>query len=127
MYRLCFAHTSSSLRLLESVCRCVQMNEPVLLVGETGVGKTAIINYLSEVTGWSRFRLFYCRYFLCMCIQILVLSVFVCLCIFLGVHIFAYISSLLCRVGHLQSKYVVISDVWLHLIFKFAGFYREML
>ncbi|XP_064402600.1 midasin-like isoform X2 [Halichondria panicea] len=47
---LCFAHTSSSLRLLESVCRCVQMNEPVLLVGETGVGKTAVVNYLSKVT-----------------------------------------------------------------------------
>lgn len=27
------------------------MNEPVLLVGETGVGKTAVVNYLSQLTG----------------------------------------------------------------------------
>ena len=27
------------------------MSEPVLLVGETGVGKTATINYLAQVTG----------------------------------------------------------------------------
>ena len=29
----------------------MQMNEPVLLVGETGVGKTAVVNYLSQLTG----------------------------------------------------------------------------
>lgn len=51
MYRMCFAYTQSSLHLLESVCRCVQMNEPVLLVGETGVGKTAVVNFLSQLTG----------------------------------------------------------------------------
>ena len=27
------------------------MNEPVLLVGETGVGKTATVNYLAKITG----------------------------------------------------------------------------
>lgn len=27
------------------------MNEPVLLVGETGVGKTASVNYLAKITG----------------------------------------------------------------------------
>ena len=49
--RVYYAHTRSSLTLLESVCRCVQMNEPVLLVGETGVGKTATLDYLSKITG----------------------------------------------------------------------------
>ena len=49
--RVCYAYTQSSLCLLESVCRCIQMNEPVLLVGETGVGKTAVVNYLSQLTG----------------------------------------------------------------------------
>lgn len=49
--RVCYAYTRSSLCLLESVCRCVQMNEPILLVGETGVGKTAVVNYLSQLTG----------------------------------------------------------------------------
>ena len=48
---LCFASTRSSLCLLESVARCVQYNESVLLVGETGVGKTACISYLSSLTG----------------------------------------------------------------------------
>ena len=46
-----YAHTQSSLALLEKVSVCVAKNEPVLLVGETGVGKTATINYLAELTG----------------------------------------------------------------------------
>ena len=46
-----FAHTRQSLLLLESVGRCVQQQEPVLLVGETGVGKTALISYLASITG----------------------------------------------------------------------------
>ena len=33
------------------MCRCVQLNEPVLLVGETGVGKTAAVGYLATITG----------------------------------------------------------------------------
>lgn len=49
--RVCYAYTQSSLCLLESVCRCIQVNEPVLLIGETGVGKTAVVNYLSQLTG----------------------------------------------------------------------------
>ena len=46
-----YAHTQRTLRLLEVVCRCVQMSEPVLLVGETGVGKTAAVNYLAAMSG----------------------------------------------------------------------------
>ena len=53
--RVCYSHTQSSLSLLEKVCRCVQMSEPVLLVGETGVGKTAAVNYLAQITGEMRF------------------------------------------------------------------------
>ena len=46
-----YAHTQSSLSMLEKITRCVQMNEPALLVGETGVGKTAAISYLAKATG----------------------------------------------------------------------------
>jgi midasin len=49
--KVCYSHTQSSLSLLEAVSRCVQMAEPVLLVGETGVGKTATVSYLASVTG----------------------------------------------------------------------------
>ena len=49
--RECYAHTQSSLSLLEAVCRCVQMGEPVLLVGETGVGKTSTVSYMARMTG----------------------------------------------------------------------------
>ena len=49
--KLPYAHTQQSLYLLERVTRCIQMKEPVLLVGETGVGKTAALSYLSQVTG----------------------------------------------------------------------------
>ena len=51
MEKLQFAHTRQSLLLLESVGRCVQQQEPVLLVGETGVGKTALVSYLASITG----------------------------------------------------------------------------
>ena len=30
---------------------CVARNEPVLLVGETGVGKTATVSYLAQLVG----------------------------------------------------------------------------
>jgi midasin (ATPase involved in ribosome maturation) len=37
--------------LLEGVARAVEGGEPVLLVGETGVGKTASVQFLAEQTG----------------------------------------------------------------------------
>ncbi|CAG0920042.1 unnamed protein product [Notodromas monacha] len=38
-------------RLLESVAACISRAEPVLLVGETGVGKTASVQFLARETG----------------------------------------------------------------------------
>ncbi|KAL8689253.1 MAG: hypothetical protein Q9218_005036, partial [Villophora microphyllina] len=43
-----FAATSKVLRHLESVATCVRMAEPCLLVGETGTGKTTIVQQLAE-------------------------------------------------------------------------------
>ncbi len=37
--------------LLEGVARAVESGEPVLLVGETGVGKTASVQFLAQQTG----------------------------------------------------------------------------
>ncbi|XP_028395044.1 midasin-like isoform X2 [Dendronephthya gigantea] len=44
-----FAFTRHSLTLLESLAVCVSQNEPVLLVGETGTGKTSAIQYLAAL------------------------------------------------------------------------------
>ncbi|XP_055945739.1 midasin-like isoform X2 [Argiope bruennichi] len=44
-----FAHTRQALALLEKVATCVKHKEPVLLVGETGTGKTSIVQYLAEL------------------------------------------------------------------------------
>ena len=38
-----YAHTAHSLRLVERAAMCVRGIEPLLLVGETGTGKTALI------------------------------------------------------------------------------------
>ena len=46
-----FAFTRQSVNLLERVAVCVTQNEPVLLVGETGVGKTSSVQYLAEKVG----------------------------------------------------------------------------
>ncbi|KAI4205523.1 MAG: hypothetical protein LQ350_000302 [Teloschistes chrysophthalmus] len=43
-----FATTNRVLRQLESVATCIRMAEPCLLVGETGTGKTTIIQQLAE-------------------------------------------------------------------------------
>lgn len=46
-----FAQTSYARRLLEKIAVSVEMNEPILLVGETGSGKTTTIQELARVLG----------------------------------------------------------------------------
>lgn len=46
-----FAHTRHTLALMERVAACVRMREPTLLVGETGTGKTSVVQYLAESLG----------------------------------------------------------------------------
>ncbi len=46
-----FAMTKYSLRLLERVAVSVARNEPVLLVGETGTGKTTSVQELADILG----------------------------------------------------------------------------
>lgn len=42
-----FATTRAALKLMEQVAASVEMAEPVLLVGETGIGKTTVIQHLA--------------------------------------------------------------------------------
>lgn len=46
-----FSFTRQSACLLEKIACCIASNEPVLLVGETGTGKTSSIQYLARQTG----------------------------------------------------------------------------
>ncbi|KAJ5758589.1 hypothetical protein N7520_005745 [Penicillium odoratum] len=46
-----FAFTRSALSVMEQVAASVQMAEPVLLVGETGIGKTTVIQQLATLLG----------------------------------------------------------------------------
>jgi midasin len=46
-----FAFTRPAACLLERVACCVAWMEPVLLVGETGSGKTSAVQYLAQKTG----------------------------------------------------------------------------
>ena len=46
-----FAQTRQTLALMERVGACVRMGEPVLLVGETGTGKTTAVQHLAMRTG----------------------------------------------------------------------------
>ncbi|KAL4739308.1 hypothetical protein BDV11DRAFT_170222 [Aspergillus similis] len=44
-----FATTRAALKLMEQVAASVEMAEPVLLVGETGIGKTTVIQHLAAL------------------------------------------------------------------------------
>ncbi|KAI1811252.1 midasin [Poronia punctata] len=46
-----FANTSHAKRLLEQIAVSVKLREPVLLVGETGIGKTTVVQQLAETLG----------------------------------------------------------------------------
>ncbi|KAI1334176.1 hypothetical protein F5Y15DRAFT_421135 [Xylariaceae sp. FL0016] len=46
-----FASTSHAKRLLEQITLAVKLREPVLLVGETGIGKTTVVQQLAETLG----------------------------------------------------------------------------
>ena len=46
-----YAFTRQATTLLEKIAVCVNHTEPVLLVGETGTGKTSMIQYLAQQTG----------------------------------------------------------------------------
>ena len=46
-----FAATPHTLRVLEQVAAAINMTEPVLLVGETGTGKTTIVQHLARKLG----------------------------------------------------------------------------
>uniref|UniRef100_A0A8C4LI47 Midasin n=1 Tax=Equus asinus asinus TaxID=83772 RepID=A0A8C4LI47_EQUAS len=48
---LTFAATRPSSVLIEQLAVCVSKGEPVLLVGETGTGKTSTVQYLAHITG----------------------------------------------------------------------------
>ncbi|RDW65425.1 midasin [Coleophoma crateriformis] len=47
-----FANTKHAKRLLEQVGVAVSMSEPVLLVGETGIGKTTVVQQLADSLGF---------------------------------------------------------------------------
>jgi MoxR-like ATPase len=46
-----FAQTSYALRLMEAIGVCIRENEPTLLVGETGTGKTTMLQHLAQCCG----------------------------------------------------------------------------
>ncbi|KAI7907509.1 P-loop containing nucleoside triphosphate hydrolase protein [Cokeromyces recurvatus] len=44
-----FATTGHALRLMERIAVSIHLNEPVLLVGETGTGKTTVVQHLADM------------------------------------------------------------------------------
>lgn len=49
--RQTFSLTAPSCSLIEKVACCLENNEPVLLVGETGCGKTTVLQYMADILG----------------------------------------------------------------------------
>ncbi|KAH8671889.1 hypothetical protein BGZ60DRAFT_514599 [Tricladium varicosporioides] len=47
-----FANTTHAKRLLEQVGVAMKMSEPILLVGETGIGKTTVVQQLADSLGY---------------------------------------------------------------------------
>jgi len=58
-----FAFTRQSSALLEKIVVSINHSEPVLLVGETGTGKTSVVQYLAEQTGMCIYSLWSSREF----------------------------------------------------------------
>ena len=46
-----YVYTAATLRLLEQISVSLQMDEPVLLVGETGTGKTSCVQEIAKLQG----------------------------------------------------------------------------
>ena len=46
-----FALTRGTLKILEEIASALQYGEPTLLVGETGIGKTTVIQHFAELVG----------------------------------------------------------------------------
>jgi midasin len=46
-----FVYTASTLRVMEQICVALEMQESVLLVGETGTGKTTSVQELAKLQG----------------------------------------------------------------------------
>ncbi|KAI9105977.1 P-loop containing nucleoside triphosphate hydrolase protein [Phlyctochytrium arcticum] len=47
--RIPFALAPNSLRLMEKIAVCIDQHEPILLVGETGTGKTTVVQHLAHL------------------------------------------------------------------------------
>ncbi|HOU36235.1 MAG TPA: AAA family ATPase, partial [Candidatus Omnitrophota bacterium] len=50
-------HTASTVSNLEAIGQAVTLNDPILLIGETGVGKTSLVRYLAYLSN-NNFRRF---------------------------------------------------------------------
>ena len=94
-----FVEIRSSLHLLERIACSVKCNEPVLLVGETGTGKTTLVQTLAMRLGQKLTVL--------VCLWMLSLSLSLSLSIYIYIYIYIYPSLCVClTVGSLMNTYV---------------------